>query len=169
MADQQAPNPFQLDGKHWFLALALVAIVALLAPELGSRPQVFANPPDYRVPYAVSKDYWLYSRHLNRAAEEKAAVFVVGDSVVWGEYVRTDGTLSHFLNAQRGSATGLHFVNAGVNGQFPLALDGLLTHYGRAIRGRKVLLHCNLLWMSSPEADLSDSKEQAFNHQSTLR
>ncbi|MGK0185472.1 MAG: hypothetical protein ACI9R3_001250 [Verrucomicrobiales bacterium] len=163
--DERVPNPFQLDGKHWFLAFALVAIVAVLLPELGSQPQVFANPPDYRVPYSVSKDYWLYGRHLDRAANDPAAVFVVGDSVVWGEYVKKDGTLSHFLNTQRGSATGLNYVNAGVNGQFPLALDGLLTHYGRAIRGRKVLLHCNLLWMSSPEADLSSTKEQAFNHQ----
>ncbi|MEZ5328248.1 MAG: hypothetical protein R3F19_24650 [Verrucomicrobiales bacterium] len=165
MNSEPVPNPFQLDGKQWFLAAAVVSIVALLIPELGSRPEIFAYPPDYRVPYSVSKDYWLYSRHLDRAASDKAAVFVVGDSVVWGEYVRPNGTLSHFLNSQRGSAIGVNYVNAGVNGQFPLALDGLLTHYGHAIRGRKVLLHCNLLWMSSPEADLSDSKEQAFNHQ----
>ena len=165
MAFERSPNPFQLEGRHWFLALALVAVVAVLLPELGSHSRVLSTGADYRVPYSLSKDYWLYDRHLRRAAGEKAATFVVGDSVVWGEYVRRDGTLSHFLNAQRANATGLMFVNAGLNGQFPLALDGLVTQYGKAIRGRKVLLHCNLLWMSSAEADLSDSKEQAFNHQ----
>jgi hypothetical protein len=29
---------------------------------------------------------------------------------------------------------------------------------------RRVLLHCNLLWMTSREADLSSEKEQSFNH-----
>ena len=56
------------------------------------------------------------------------------------------------------------FVNAGVNGMFPLALEGLIGHYGGALAGKKVLLQANLLWMSSPKADLSIDKEESFNH-----
>jgi hypothetical protein len=37
-------------------------------------------------------------------------------------------------------------------------------HYGGAIRGRRVVLNCNLLWLSSPRHDLSTEKEFAFNH-----
>ena len=32
------------------------------------------------------------------------------------------------------------------------------------VRHRKVILHCNLLWMSSPKADLHTEKEERFNH-----
>jgi len=87
---------------------------------------------------------------------------VLGDSVVWGEYVLPDGTLSHFLNRKAGETN--WFVNGGLNGLFPLALEGLIENYGQALRRQKVLLHCNVLWMTSPKADLSTEKEEPFNH-----
>ena len=89
-------------------------------------------------------------------------IVVLGDSVVWGEYVLPDGTLSHFLNQEAGATN--RFVNAGVNGLFPLALEGLVRYYGRPLRHQKVILHCNVLWMTSPKADLSTDKEEPFNH-----
>ena len=55
---------------------------------------------------------------------------MLGDSVVWGEYVAPDGTLSHFLN-QEAEATN-RFVNLGLNGLFPLAQEGLVDYYGKA-------------------------------------
>src|SRR2546426_96721 len=73
-----------------------------------------------------------------------------------------EGTLSHFLNEQFGQ-TG-KFINAGVNGLFPLALEGLINYYGTPLQHRKVIVHCNVLWMSSPKADLSSDKEEQFNH-----
>jgi hypothetical protein len=82
--------------------------------------------------------------------------------VVWGEYVRPEGTLSHFLNAAPDGKD--RFINVGVNGMFPLALEGLARYYGQPLQHRKVVLHCNLLWMSSPKADLQTTKEEKFNH-----
>ena len=87
---------------------------------------------------------------------------MLGDSVVWGEYVRPDGTLSHFLNAESSSSN--RFVNCGVNGLFPLAMEGLVANYGNAIRNTRVIVHCNVLWMTSPRADLSEKRPQKFNH-----
>jgi hypothetical protein len=55
-------------------------------------------------------------------------------------------------------------VNAGVNGLFPLALEGLARYYGGELRNRKIILQCNVLWMSSPKADLQTDKEERFNH-----
>ena len=81
--------------------------------------------------------------------------------MVWGEHVLPDGTLSHFLNRETG-ATSL-FVNA-VLTFFPLALEGLVRCYGQPLQHRKVMLHCNVLWMTSPKADLSTDKEEQFNH-----
>jgi hypothetical protein len=108
----------------------------------------------------VSRDYWLYERRLQQIAPTN--LVVLGDSVVWGEYVRADGTLSHFLNEQSGEQE--KFVNGGVNGLFPLAFEGILRFYGQPLRHRKVIVHCNLLWMSSPKADLRAKKEEQFNH-----
>ena len=45
-----------------------------------------------------------------------------------------------------------------------MALYGLIRHYGRAIKREKIILHLNLLWLSSREADLQTDKEFQFNH-----
>jgi len=154
-------NEMRLNGQQWLVVMALLLLCALALPALWKQWEVFNPGPDYRIPYALSRDYWLYQRRLEHIADP-AAIVVLGDSVVWGEYVRADGTFSHYLNQQdHGSA---RFVNAGVNGLFPLAMEGLVAHYGGALRNRKVILHCNLLWMTSPKADLSSPEEATFNH-----
>ncbi len=154
-------NELRLNPKQWLATFAVFGLVILFTPWVWERVERFDTGPDYRLPYELSKDYWLYARRL-RAVSGPDKVFVVGDSVVWGEYVAPDGTLSHFL----GQATGFtnRFVNAGLNGLFPLAEEGLVTYYGKALHHRKVVLQCNLLWMTSPKADLSSEKEEQFNH-----
>ena len=153
-------NDVRLRAPHWAGVFSLVLLVVTLTPPLWKKVEHFDTGPDYRIPYALSKDYWLYERRLQRL--DPTNIVVLGDSVVWGEYVLRDGTLPHFLNRETG-ATNL-FVNAGVNGLFPLALEGLVRCYGQPVRHRKVLLHGNVLWMTSPKADLSTDKEEPFNH-----
>ncbi len=153
-------NGMRLSTAMW-AAVAVSALIVLLAvPWLWKKIERFETSPDYRIPYNLSKDYWLYERGLQRSTSTN--IVVIGDSVVWGEYVRPDGTLSHFLNEQSSQAG--RFVNAGVNGMFPLALEGLIRYYGSSVRHRKIILHCNVLWMSSPKADLQTQKEERFNH-----
>ncbi len=154
-------NEVRLDGRQWLAALVLLWLFMLLTPRVWEKIERFETGPDYRIPYPLSKDYWLYQRRLAQVADSKR-VIVLGDSVVWGEYVLPDGTWSHFLNREAGEKD--WFINAGVNGLFPLALDGLIHYYGQPLRGQKVILHCNVLWMSSPKADLSTDKEEPFNH-----
>ena len=68
------------------------------------RLEHFETDADYRMPYSLSRDYWLYERRLERV--EPSRIVLLGDSVIWGEYVLPDGTLSHFLNeAVRPEAT----------------------------------------------------------------
>ncbi|MCF7764034.1 MAG: hypothetical protein K9N62_10210 [Verrucomicrobia bacterium] len=154
-------NEMRLTLRQWLMTLGLVALVLGFTPSLWKRVERFETDANYRIPYSLSKDYWLYDRWLDRAADSEG-VFVLGDSVVWGEYVSPDGTLSSFLT--RHSEPHRWFINAGVNGLFPLALEGLVDDYGGAIRRRRVILHCNLLWMSSPKVDLQTVKEEKFNH-----
>jgi hypothetical protein len=153
-------NAMRLNSRQW-LAVAIVVVVAwLVTPWVWKKLERFDTGPDYRIPYSLSKDYWLYGRRLERIAATN--IVVVGDSVIWGEYVRADGTFPHFLNEQSGQRG--KFINAGVNGLFPLAFEGLIRNYGEPLRHRKIILHCNMLWMSSPKADLSTTKEERFNH-----
>lgn len=161
-------NAMRLSGRQWLATLAVVAVILALTPWLWTRLERFPTGPDYRIPYELSKDYWLYGRrireHASSSTKTNKAVYVIGDSVVWGEYVLPDGTLSHFLNRQPTDSKHLEFVNAGVNGMFPLAMEGLVRHYAPLPRPGRMVLHANLLWMTSPKADLSTDKEETFNH-----
>jgi hypothetical protein len=159
-AETRFVNAMRLSARQWLAVAALVTVVVLVTSPLWKAVERFDTGPDYRIPYSLSKDYWLYERRLERIAPTNIAV--IGDSVIWGEYVRPDGALPHFLNQE--SAQPGRFVNGGVNGLFPLAFEGLLRHYGGPLRHCKVLLHCNVLWLSSPKADLRTGKEERFNH-----
>ena len=158
-------NELRLDARQWAAALLIVALVLLLTPWVWERCEKFETGSDYRLPYQLSKDYWLYGRRVSQVVN-KNKVLLLGDSVVWGEYVSPDGTLSHFLNEQAGATN--RFVNLGLNGLFPLAQEGLVNNYGRSLRHEKIFLQFNLLWLTSPKADLSSEKEQPFNHSSLV-
>lgn len=153
-------NEVRLSWRQWLLAAGLLAVAFTLTPRLWKRVEPLGAGPDWRVPYRLGHDYWLYARWCRRAGS-RHEVLVVGDSVVWGHYVRAEQTLSHYLSRGAG---GPRFANLGVDGIHPAAMAGLLEHYGRAISGKRVLLHCNLLWMSSPASDLQGRKERSFNH-----
>ena len=154
-------NDVRLNARQWLIVLAVMTLAMLLTPPVWERIERFDTGPDYRIPYSLSKDYWLYGRRLRQVCDANR-VIVLGDSVIWGEYVLPDGTLSHFLNREAGEPD--HFINGGVNGLFPLALEGLIERHGQSLRGQKVILHCNVLWMTSPKADLSADEEEPFNH-----
>ena len=155
-------NEMRLSARQWLATAAIFLVCAVAIPWAWKRAERFDTGSDYRLPYALSSDYWLYQRRLEGVRDRGEAIPVLGDSVVWGEYVRRGGTLSHFLNRETGSAD--RFVNCGVNGVFPLAMEGLIAQYGAALHDRKVIVHFNALWMSSPKADLSAPEEQTFNH-----
>ena len=154
-------NEMRLDGRQWGTVVLVFLILVLMVPSLWQRFERFETGPDYRIPYVLSRDYWLYSRRVQQVVGPNS-IILLGDSVVWGEYVRPEGAWSAFLNQETHSTP--QFINGGVNGLFPLALEGLVRHYASFPKTQKVLLHCNLLWMTSPQADLSTAKEEHFNH-----
>ncbi len=154
-------NAIRLSGREW-IGLALFGLaVFLLAPRLWDRIEAFETGPDYRIPYDLGNDYGLYERRARKVEE----IPIVGDSVIWGQYVKPGETLSHYLNERTG---GPRFANLGLDGAHPAALAGLLEHYGGGLRGKKVVLLCNPLWLSSPRADLADPEETRLNHPGLL-
>jgi hypothetical protein len=153
-------NCVRLSPGEWVVATIVVAAVACLTPLLWQRAEKFEPGPDYRVPYDLSSDYYLYRRY-SKLAVGRYETLVIGDSVVWGHYVSMDNTLCHYLNELAGRDA---FANLGLDGIHPAALDGLLRYYGRDIKNKNVILHLNPLWMSSPKQDLQTEKEHDFHH-----
>jgi hypothetical protein len=153
-------NDVRLTLPQWALTVVLLGAVLYFTPMLWERIEPLEVAADARVPYSLGNDYWMYSRYSRRScAEEKH--LVLGDSVIWGHYVESQHTLSAQLNVLAGAP---QFANAGVDGIHPAAMQGLVEYFGQAIRDRKVLLHCNLLWMSSRRHDLQDKKHPSFQH-----
>ena len=66
--------------RQWLAVTAIAAVVLPVTPWLWKKTERFDTGPDYRVPYSLSKDYWLYERRLERIAPTNIAV--IGDSVI---------------------------------------------------------------------------------------
>jgi hypothetical protein len=152
-------NAVRLSGREW-LAVGVFTVMLFLLPSAWKQWEPLPRDPDYRMPHDLSNDYWLYERLADQASQRDDAV-LLGDSVVWGEYVAPGGTLSHYLNRLAGAE---HYANLGLDGAHPLALLGLVRHYAGSISGKQVVLHCNPLWLTSPRRDLQDDKATEFNH-----
>jgi hypothetical protein len=154
-------NSIRLSAAQWLGILAFTVILVLGASPLWKKLEPFAIESDYRIPHDLSNDYWLFERYAGLAVNDFDAV-ILGDSVVWGEYVAHDETLSHYLNQSGDSKK--RFANLGIGGAHPLALSGLIAHYGGSIAHKNVVLQCNPLWLSSAKTDLQDPKFAEFNH-----
>ncbi|MHC4176357.1 MAG: hypothetical protein ACYSWU_02555 [Planctomycetota bacterium] len=155
-----AANDVRLSPGGWLVVLVILCGLSWLVPVLWERIEPLEAGPDYRVPFRLGNDYWVYRRHCRQACSRDSTL-VVGDSVVWGHYVAKDRTLSAWLNRLGGDD---RFVNLGVDGIEPAAMAGLIEYYGADVQGKDVLLHCNLLWMADQRRDLQTSEERAFTH-----
>lgn len=153
-------NDVRLSVRQWLVVVALVCGCLVLVPRVWECLEPFEPSTDYRIPHVLSDDYWLYNRWMEEIVGQNR-IPIIGDSVVWGEYVTPVESLSQMLNRHEG---GQRFANAGLNGSHPLALEGLVDQLGGRVRHRAVILHCNLLWMSSTERDLQSDRELSFNH-----
>jgi len=154
------PNPLRLRGRDWAAAGVLLVVISTAICLAWPALEKFDPEPDYRIPYDLSSDFWMYSRWCERAASDHE-VLVIGDSSIWGHYVDAKDTLTGCLNRLAGES---RFANLGLSGLHPVAMAGLLEHHCRAISGKKVVLHFGPLWLHSEQADLSGEKEFHFQH-----
>ncbi|MGD0112887.1 MAG: hypothetical protein ABSD48_13590 [Armatimonadota bacterium] len=156
----QNANPIRLAPREWALTALLclggICLLPLALPLAGTR----LPRPDYRVPGELGSDYWMF-RQWSQYAHDKYTVMVLGDSVVWGQYVQSRDTLTHHLNEFAGGST---FANLGVDGLHPAAMAGMVSYYGKGVHDTSVLVHLNPLWMSSAKQDLQTRGEERFNH-----
>ena len=154
-------NGIRLSGWEWVAVSVFCLATLYFGPALWGQIGELKSEPDYRLPYKLGYDYWLYDRLCRKVCSQYETV-LIGDSVVWGHYAPSEGTLSHYLNENAGQG---QFANLGVDGFHPAALWGLIRYYGRGISNKKVILHLNPLWMSDKKQDLQTDKEYRFHHQ----
>ncbi len=154
-------NAIRLSPRQCVIATAILLLLYVGLPNIWTRIEPLNAGAEYRIPYALSEDYWLYARYANEALVGGPKIPIVGDSVIWGQYVKPNEALSCALNNQIGHQ---RFVNLGLNGSHPAALAGLLEHFGSGTAGTKVVLHYNPLWTTSKRRDLQTEKAASFNH-----
>src|SRR5271163_3752911 len=79
-------NGIRLTGREWVGLGIFAVVIVVFTPALWRRAAKFALEPDYRIPHDLSNDYWLYECFAGLAADHDDTL-IIGDSVVWGEYV----------------------------------------------------------------------------------
>lgn len=157
-------NSIRLSYVSWICIFIVLLITISLLPIIWRGLEDFNPSDDYRLPYELSYDYWMFSRWCKYACSNYPIV-MIGDSVVWGQYVGLKETLPYYLNELEKTNQNYPLcANLGVDGIHPSAMLGLIKYYGKSISNKHVILHLNLLWMSSKKHDLSDTEEFRFNH-----
>lgn len=153
-----------LNWQEWLIVAAVMLPALYFLPHLNRRAAPILADLNYRTPTALSEDYWLFDQFTKRVDFDDE-ILVFGDSVIWGEFVPRQETLAQQLIAQR---TDRVFRNAAVKGLHPLAMSGLVEDYADGVRNRRVIVHCNPIWMSSLERDLQTKQDGAFNQPKLL-
>jgi len=153
-------NEVRLSPGQWVMAGAILLAILYFAPALWEQVEPLNAGADYRIPYSLGHDYWTYGRYCRQVARQDKTP-LIGDSVIWGHYVDSDETLSHYLNELAGEE---RFANLGVDGVEPVAMAGLVKFYGADVAGMSVILHLNLLWTANKKADLQTTKERSLTH-----
>ena len=155
-----ASNVERLSLKQWSMVVLITVMIVCGAPWLWPLLEGFTPSANYRLPYAMSGDYWMFERWCDYAAKRYPCI-MLGDSVIWGPYVKKDETLTQVLNKTVGRDI---FANLGVDGLHPAAMKGLIDNFTTSLRNTKVIINLNPLWLSSNRLDLQEDEETRFNH-----
>jgi len=153
-------NAMRLTPRQWLVTLTLFVLVLSAFPKLWKHFETFDTPTDFRLAGTYRDDYWIFSGWTEQAADQYPILFM-GDSVIWGAYVANEHTLPAHLNSIFDQQ---QIANLAIDGLHPVAMKGLLDHYGSAISGTKIILHFNPLWLSSKRQDLTAAEEFPINH-----
>lgn len=153
-------NSIILTGREWLLTIAIFLAFSFTVYNGWYHWEKLAVEPDYRSTCWEERmsDYWGYME-WNRYAREHFKMLLIGDSVIWGQEVGNNQTISHYLNAQLGKEEA---ANLGIDGLTDAALNGLVTWYGDYLRSTNAIIQFNPLWMSSPTRDMR--RKSGFHH-----
>ncbi|MFA6473193.1 MAG: hypothetical protein WCU00_14275 [Candidatus Latescibacterota bacterium] len=154
-------NSVFLNVKEWAVTLVLFFGICFGIYFGWYRWEKFLPEPDFRSTCWEERmsDYWAYAR-WTRYAREHYTIFLMGDSVIWGQEVNNDETISHFLNAESGKEI---VANLGVDGLHCAGENGMIKWFGQYIHDSNIILEFNPLWMSEPLYDLRGNWKNFFH------
>jgi len=150
--------------KYLVYAAAPIIIMATCLPFLFPLTGDTVFTSDYRLPYYLGEDYFLYKKYAGSVAAYNT-IPVIGDSVIWGHYTPDTDTLTAHLNRKQNIA---EFSNMGIDGIHPAVMYGLTENYCKSFTNKKIIVGINLLWMSSARHDLTGPKNSEINHRGLL-
>ena len=154
-------NAIRLSGQELLITgIVFLLTMLVLIPLLWRNSEKLMFDDDFRLSYEFRDDYWVYAK-CAKETTQKTSVLFIGDSVIWGMYVDNTNTLTANINhkLQRQVA-----ANLAIDGLHPIAMEGLLRHYGNSIKDQTVFIHLNPLWMNSEKYDLSSEEEMDIHH-----
>lgn len=151
-----------LTMKEWIFTIVLFAVISTTIYYGWNAWESFTPGPDHRETCWAEKqsDYWAYNRWI-KYAREHYKVLLIGDSVIWGQEVRNNETISHYINEFYGQDI---VANVGNDGLFMAGINGLVNHYGENLHNTNILLQLSPLWMSSLQRDLRGAKKSQYHH-----
>jgi len=155
-------NAMLLSVKEWAAAILVAGAVTGVVYFGWDSWERFEPGPDHRETCwaELQSDYWAWMRWC-RVARERHDVLLVGDSVVWGQEVPNDQTISHYINKFLGDEI---IANLGNDGLHMAGIGGIVSHYGDYLGDTKVILQFNPLWVSNDSRDLHGAKKSRYHH-----
>jgi hypothetical protein len=152
-------------NKKKYIILTVIAAATLLSVAYIFPLTGYNNfTENYRIPHSMNEDYYLYKIYSKHIASG-SLIQVIGDSVIWGHYVSDEDTLTACLNR---STKDKKFANMGLEGSYPIVMNGLIENFSSGLKNKKIIVGFNLLWISSQKHDLSGEPESNINHKRVL-
>ncbi|MFC1691951.1 hypothetical protein ACFL1R_00420 [Candidatus Latescibacterota bacterium] len=155
-------NSIILSLRDWIITIVLIAVISALIYNGWFKWERFNPGKDYRVTCWAEResDYWAFARWSHRAGE-RYNIFLIGDSVIWGQETRLDETISHYLNECLGDEI---IANIGIDGLHMAGINGMVKYYGKYLDNKNIILQFNPLWMSSEKRDLRGEGRISYHH-----
>ncbi len=155
-------NAMILSVKEWIITILLFAVISATIYYGWNSWEEYAPGPDHRETCWAEKqsDYWAYNRWL-KYVRQHYKVLLIGDSVIWGQEVRNDETISHYINEFHGEDI---VANCGNDGLFMAGINGIVNHYGGNLDNANIILQLSPLWISSLRRDLRGAKKFRYHH-----
>ena len=152
-------NAQMLSGSQWRAVFGIVFVLSAIIYVGWFKWERFPYAPNYRPDCWAERlsDYWSHYR-WSKVAREHHKVFLLGDSVIWGQEVDNDQTISACLNHQYGDDI---FANLGVDGLYQAGLRGLIKYYSGTYEN--VIIQFSPYWLFDINRDLRGNIKR-FRH-----
>ena len=69
-------NAIRLSVREWLIVVGIVVAVSIALPVAWRSMEDFIPTEDYRIPYDLSEDYWLYSQYCRSVSDQNKTLMI---------------------------------------------------------------------------------------------